>query len=115
MASSAFRLSAAKLLTLLSELRKHLIERTLLLTHLAFVGGIAGLWLTNQNLSVPASVGFIALFGIALANGMVLENKLMREIKAYIKPHELSAAKLRKEKFKSQLMPDAQPSTQQEP
>ena len=31
---------------------------------LALVGGIAALWLTGQNLSVPASVGFIALFGI---------------------------------------------------
>ncbi len=30
------------------------------------------LWLSGLNLSVPASVGFIALFGIALANGMVL-------------------------------------------
>lgn len=39
---------------------------------LALVGGIVGLWLTGQNLSVPASVGFIALFGIALENGMVL-------------------------------------------
>ena len=39
---------------------------------LALVGGVVGLWLTSQNLSVPASVGFIALFGIALENGMVL-------------------------------------------
>ncbi|KMP11166.1 metal transporter [Candidatus Nitromaritima sp. SCGC AAA799-C22] len=39
---------------------------------LALVGGVMGLWLTGQNLSVPASVGFIALFGIALENGMVL-------------------------------------------
>jgi cobalt-zinc-cadmium resistance protein CzcA len=39
---------------------------------LALVGGVLGLWLTGQSLSVPASVGFIALFGIALANGMVL-------------------------------------------
>jgi len=49
---------------------------------LALVGGIAGLWLTGQNLSVPSSVGFIALFGIALANGMVLVtylNQLLRE------------------------------------
>jgi cobalt-zinc-cadmium resistance protein CzcA len=41
-----------------------------------------GLWLTGQNLSVPASVGFIALFGIALENGMVLItylNQLLRE------------------------------------
>ena len=49
---------------------------------LALVGGVVGLWLTNQNLSVPASVGFIALFGIALANGMVLVtylNQLLQE------------------------------------
>jgi cobalt-zinc-cadmium resistance protein CzcA len=49
---------------------------------LALVGGIVGLWLTGQNLSVPASVGFIALFGIALLNGIVLVtymNQLMKE------------------------------------
>lgn len=39
---------------------------------LALVGGVAALALTGQNLSVPASVGFIALLGIALGNGMVL-------------------------------------------
>ena len=39
---------------------------------LAMVGGVVALWLTGQNLSVPSSVGFIALFGIALENGMVL-------------------------------------------
>ena len=33
---------------------------------------MVGLWITGQNLSVPSSVGFIALFGIALGNGMVL-------------------------------------------
>ena len=49
---------------------------------LALVGGVVGLWLTGQNLSVPASVGFIALFGIALENGMVLVtylNRLLRD------------------------------------
>jgi cobalt-zinc-cadmium resistance protein CzcA len=49
---------------------------------LALVGGIVGLWLTGQNLSVPSSVGFIALFGIALENGMVLVtylNQLLRD------------------------------------
>jgi heavy metal efflux system protein len=49
---------------------------------LALVGGIVALWLSGQNLSVPASVGFIALFGIALANGMVLVtylNQLVRD------------------------------------
>jgi cobalt-zinc-cadmium resistance protein CzcA len=49
---------------------------------LALVGGIVALWATGQNLSVPSSVGFIALFGIALENGMVLVtyfNQLVRE------------------------------------
>jgi cobalt-zinc-cadmium resistance protein CzcA len=49
---------------------------------LALVGGVVALWLSGQNLSVPASVGFIALFGIALENGMVLVtylNQLIRE------------------------------------
>jgi cobalt-zinc-cadmium resistance protein CzcA len=48
---------------------------------LALVGGIVSLALSGQNLSVPASVGFIALFGIALLNGMVLvtcTNQLVR-------------------------------------
>jgi len=39
---------------------------------LALVGGVVALWLSGQNLSVPASVGFISLFGIALMNGIVL-------------------------------------------
>ena len=38
----------------------------------ALVGGIVTLWLTGQYLSVPASVGFIALLGIAVLNGLVL-------------------------------------------
>lgn len=49
---------------------------------LALVGGVVALWLTGQNLSVPASVGFIALFGIAVLNGMVLVtylNQLLRD------------------------------------
>ena len=39
---------------------------------LALVGGLLALFLTGQSLSVPASVGFIALFGIAVENGLVL-------------------------------------------
>jgi cobalt-zinc-cadmium resistance protein CzcA len=38
----------------------------------AMIGGIAGLWLTGEYLSVPASVGFIALLGIAVLNGVVM-------------------------------------------
>lgn len=39
---------------------------------LALIGGILGLFITGEYLSVPASVGFIALFGIAVQNGLVL-------------------------------------------
>jgi len=49
---------------------------------LALVGGVVALYLSGENLSVPASVGFIALFGIALENGLVLVttlNQLVRE------------------------------------
>jgi len=39
---------------------------------LALVGGVFGLAITGEYLSVPASVGFIALLGIAVLNGVVL-------------------------------------------
>jgi cobalt-zinc-cadmium resistance protein CzcA len=39
---------------------------------LALIGGVLGLWVTGQYLSVPASIGFIALFGIAMQDAMVL-------------------------------------------
>ena len=39
---------------------------------LALIGGILALWLSGQYVSVPASVGFILLFGIAVGNGIVL-------------------------------------------
>jgi len=38
----------------------------------ALVGGIIALWISGQYLSVPASVGFIALLGIAVLNGLVM-------------------------------------------
>ena len=48
----------------------------------ALIGGILSLLVTRQYLSVPASVGFIALFGVAVLNGVVLVsyiNALRRE------------------------------------
>ncbi len=39
---------------------------------MALIGGVLGLWATGQYLSVPASIGFIALFGIAMQDAMVL-------------------------------------------
>ena len=53
---------------------KSLKQAVLVLANVPFalVGGIAALWLTGEYLSVPASVGFIALLGIAVLNGVVL-------------------------------------------
>jgi len=38
----------------------------------ALVGGIAALWLRGLTLNLSASVGFIALFGVAVLNGVVM-------------------------------------------
>lgn len=38
----------------------------------ALIGGVAALWLRGINLNLSASVGFIALFGVAVLNGVVL-------------------------------------------
>ncbi len=46
------------------------------------IGGIFALWLRNMNFSISAGVGFIALFGVAVLNGIVLIaefNRLERE------------------------------------
>lgn len=47
---------------------------TLIITVLPFasIGGVIGLFVSGEYLSVPASVGFIALWGIATLNGVVL-------------------------------------------
>lgn len=48
----------------------------------SLIGGIIALWVTGEYLSVPASVGFIALFGVAVLNGIVLVsciNKLCQD------------------------------------
>ena len=48
----------------------------------ALIGGLVLLWMTGIHLSVSAAVGFIALFGIAVQNGLILVsqlNALLRE------------------------------------
>src|ERR671916_181436 len=44
----------------------------------AAIGGVVGLWLSGEFLSVPASVGLIALIGIAVLNGVVLISYINR-------------------------------------
>jgi len=43
---------------------------------LALIGGVAALYFSGQYLSVPGSIGFIALFGVAVLNGVVLVNAI---------------------------------------
>ena len=45
---------------------------------LSLIGGILGLYFTGEYLSVPAAVGFIAVFGIAVQNGLVLISTFQR-------------------------------------
>ena len=47
---------------------------------LALIGGIAALFLSGQYLSVPGSIGFIALFGVAVLNGVVLVNAINQRV-----------------------------------
>ncbi|BCX80979.1 heavy metal efflux system protein [Methylomarinovum caldicuralii] len=54
---------------------------------LALIGGVVGLWMSGEYLSVPASVGFIALLGIAVLNGVVLVTHF-NQLRALGKPLE---------------------------
>jgi cobalt-zinc-cadmium resistance protein CzcA len=60
-------------LTLFSTFRS-IRQSVLVLINIPFalIGGVFGLWITGEYLSVPASVGFIALLGIAVLNGVVM-------------------------------------------
>ncbi len=47
---------------------------TLIIANVPFatIGGVIGLFVTGQYLSVPSAIGFIAVFGVAMLNGIVL-------------------------------------------
>ncbi len=49
-------------------------QATLVLANipLALIGGVVALWVSGEYLSVPATIGFIALLGVAVLNGVVL-------------------------------------------
>jgi cobalt-zinc-cadmium resistance protein CzcA len=49
-------------------------QAVVVLTNIPFalIGGVFALWLSGEYMSVPASVGFIALLGIAVLNGVVM-------------------------------------------
>jgi len=47
---------------------------------MALIGGILALYVSGQYLSVPSSIGFIALFGVAVLNGVVLVDAINRHL-----------------------------------
>ena len=44
----------------------------------SIIGGLVALWLSHQPLSVPALIGMIALFGVAVQNGVILVSYIMQ-------------------------------------
>ncbi len=55
---------------------------------LALIGGIAALFFSGQYLSVPGSIGFIALFGVAVLNGVVMVNAINQRVAGENTIHE---------------------------
>jgi len=55
---------------------------------LATLGGLISLHLTGQHLNVATGVGFIALFGVAVQNGIIMVSNLNRMRKAGLELHE---------------------------
>ena len=47
---------------------------------LAVIGGVFSLYLSGQYLSVPSSIGFITLFGVAVLNGVVMVESINQRI-----------------------------------
>lgn len=59
----------------------HSVKQTLLISSavpLAAIGGVFALWIRGMNFSISAGVGFIALFGVAVLNGIVLISEFNR-------------------------------------
>jgi heavy metal efflux system protein len=53
---------------------KNAVDSTIVILNVPFaaIGGIAALYLANENLSISAGIGFLSLFGIAIQNGIIL-------------------------------------------
>jgi cobalt-zinc-cadmium resistance protein CzcA len=55
---------------------------------LALTGGVAALWLRDMTFSISAAVGFIALSGVAVLNGLVMLTFIRQLIQAGVPKHE---------------------------
>ena len=73
--TSVFSIAAIFLL-LFNEFRSVRQASVILLNlPLALIGGVLVLWLSGGVVSIPATIGFISLFGIATRNGMLLVSR----------------------------------------
>ena len=73
------------LIFLLLYLAFHSVGQALLImlnVPLALIGGVTALYLSGLYLSVPGSIGFIAVFGIAVLNGVVMINAINQNLEA---------------------------------
>jgi cobalt-zinc-cadmium resistance protein CzcA len=77
----------------------------LVLVNLPFaaVGGVIALWMRGLHLSVSASIGFIALFGVAVLNGLVLLTTVQRARQAGATPADAATGGAR-ERLRPVLM-----------
>ncbi|HTF61207.1 MAG TPA: CusA/CzcA family heavy metal efflux RND transporter [Edaphobacter sp.] len=92
-------ISILVILGLLIATFKSLSQALLILLNVPFalVGGIGALWIRGLNLNVSASIGFIALFGVAVLNGIVMVSYInrLREDRASMRKAVLDGASLR--------------------
>jgi cobalt-zinc-cadmium resistance protein CzcA len=70
---------------------------------LATIGGIVALYISGQYLSVPSSVGFITLFGVAVLNGVVMVESINAEMKFALSKGKATALQLNKAIFEGAL------------
>jgi cobalt-zinc-cadmium resistance protein CzcA len=54
----------------------------------ALIGGTLGLWLTSSNFNISAAVGYIAVFGVSVLNGVVLVSSIRQAQAEGLAPRE---------------------------
>ncbi|MBC9929308.1 efflux RND transporter permease subunit [Chitinophaga qingshengii] len=71
----------------------------------AIIGGIFSLWLTGINFSISAGIGFIALFGICVQNGVILLTKFKTNIRGMHQYSDALLAQSIREGVESRIRP----------
>lgn len=71
---------------------------------LSAIGGVLALWLRDMPFSISAGVGFVALFGVAVLNGIVLISHLLQLQKEGIASHRQRILLATDERFRSVLI-----------